>query len=153
MRPRLLTAGIVGTIVAAICCFTPALVVLFGAVGLSAWLGWIDVVLLPLLVACVALVIYGAPFGLHIVMLLPIGVILVAFVTGLGLILSTLNVFYRDFTHLIQLVVRVWLFLTPVVYAASAVPDRFRSFYRLNPLVGVFEGVRAVVIQGTAPEW
>jgi lipopolysaccharide transport system permease protein len=101
----------------------------------------------------VALIIYGAPFGFHLVLLVPIGVILVAFVAGLGLLLSTLNVFYRDFTHLIQLVVRVWLFLTPVVYAASAVPERFRPFYQLNPLVGIFEGVRAVVIHGSPPDW
>ncbi len=46
---RLLATGIIGTIVAAICCFTPALVVLLGAVGLSAWLGWLDFVLLPAL--------------------------------------------------------------------------------------------------------
>ncbi len=44
---KLLATGIVGTIIAAICCFTPALVILLGAVGLSAWLGWLDYVLLP----------------------------------------------------------------------------------------------------------
>lgn len=46
---RLLGTGIAGTAIAAICCFTPALVILLGAVGLSAWLAWLDVVLLPLL--------------------------------------------------------------------------------------------------------
>lgn len=45
----LLEAGIVGTIVAAFCRFTPVLVIVFGALGLSAWLGWIDYVLLPAL--------------------------------------------------------------------------------------------------------
>ena len=45
----LLTTGIVGTVVAALCCFTPLLVVALGAVGLSAWLGWLDYVLLPAL--------------------------------------------------------------------------------------------------------
>ncbi|MBL27267.1 MAG: hypothetical protein CMM50_06935 [Rhodospirillaceae bacterium] len=45
----LLEAGIIGTIVAAICCFTPVLVIVFGALGLSAWLGWIDYLLLPAL--------------------------------------------------------------------------------------------------------
>lgn len=45
----ILTIGVVGTIVAAICCFTPALVVGLGVVGLSAWLGWIDDLLMPLL--------------------------------------------------------------------------------------------------------
>lgn len=45
----LLRTGIVGSVVAAICCFTPALVLLLGAVGLSAWLGWLDYVLFPAL--------------------------------------------------------------------------------------------------------
>tara|TARA_R110002110_G_scaffold8785_3_gene43818 strand:+ start:58 stop:264 length:207 start_codon:yes stop_codon:yes gene_type:complete len=53
----LLKLGLVGTVVAAICCFTPALVVLLGAVGLSAWLGWLDIVLLPVL--AIFLVITG----------------------------------------------------------------------------------------------
>jgi mercuric ion transport protein len=45
----LLKVGIVGTIIAAVCCFTPFLVIVLGAVGLSAWLGWLDIVLLPAL--------------------------------------------------------------------------------------------------------
>ena len=45
----LLKIGIAGTILAAICCFTPALVLLLGAIGLTALLGWLDVVLLPTL--------------------------------------------------------------------------------------------------------
>src|SRR3546814_7303546 len=47
---KLLGIGIVGSVVAALCCFTPILVVLLGAVGLSAMLGWLDYVLLPSLV-------------------------------------------------------------------------------------------------------
>ena len=60
MRPKLLTTGIVGTAIAALCCFTPALVILLGAVGLSAMLAWLDYVLLPLLVICIGLVVYAA---------------------------------------------------------------------------------------------
>ena len=55
----ILTTGIVGAVVAAICCFTPALVLLLGAVGLSAWLGWLDHVLLPALIIFVGLIAYG----------------------------------------------------------------------------------------------
>ena len=51
--------GIVGSTIAAICCFTPALVVLFGALGLSAWLGWIDYVLFPILVLFLGVTAYG----------------------------------------------------------------------------------------------
>ena len=51
--------GIIGTVVAALCCFTPVLVILFGAIGLSAWLGWIDYVLFPALGIFVLLTIYA----------------------------------------------------------------------------------------------
>lgn len=48
-RPNLLKIGIAGSIVTAVCCFTPVLVFGLGALGLGAWLGWIDYVLLPML--------------------------------------------------------------------------------------------------------
>ncbi len=57
MKDRFLQIGIIGTIVAAICCFTPVLVVLLGAVGLSALIDYLDIVLLPTL--AIFLVITG----------------------------------------------------------------------------------------------
>ncbi len=56
---KMLSCGIAGTVIAAICCFTPALVLLLGAVGLSAWLGWLDFVLLPALAIFAGLTIYA----------------------------------------------------------------------------------------------
>lgn len=53
----LLRTGIIGTVVTIICCFTPALVVLLGAAGLSIWLGWLDYILFPLLLLFVAVTI------------------------------------------------------------------------------------------------
>ena len=55
----LLKAGIAGTIIAALCCFTPILVVLFGVVGLSALVGYLDVVLFPALFFFILLTIYA----------------------------------------------------------------------------------------------
>lgn len=55
----ILKTGIIGSVVAAICCFTPALVVLVSAVGLSAIIGWLDYVLFPALAAFLALTAYG----------------------------------------------------------------------------------------------
>ncbi len=52
-------AGIVGSVIAAICCFTPALVILLGAVGLSTWSGRLDDVLLPALALFLGLAAYG----------------------------------------------------------------------------------------------
>lgn len=56
---KLLGFGLGGTAVTAVCCFTPALVILLGGFGLSAWLAWLDYVLLPLLVAFIALTAYA----------------------------------------------------------------------------------------------
>jgi mercuric ion transport protein len=61
MNPRkLLGIGLGGTILAAICCFTPALVILLGALGLSSWLGWLDFVLLPSLTIFLGITAYAA---------------------------------------------------------------------------------------------
>lgn len=55
----ILKTGIAGSVIAAICCFTPTLVILLGAVGLSAWLGWLDYVLLPTLAIFLGITVYG----------------------------------------------------------------------------------------------
>lgn len=55
---RLLATGLVGTAIAALCCFTPVLAVLLGVVGLSAVLGWLDYVLFPALAFFIGLTIY-----------------------------------------------------------------------------------------------
>lgn len=56
---KLFKIGIIGTIIAALCCFTPVLVVLLGAVGLSAIVGYLDIVLLPALVIFIGITIYA----------------------------------------------------------------------------------------------
>lgn len=56
---RLLGVGIGGSVVTAICCFTPALAILLGALGLAAWLAWLDYVLVPLLLVFLGLTGYA----------------------------------------------------------------------------------------------
>ncbi len=56
---KLLCTGATGSVITGICCFTPALVVLFGALGVSAWLGWIDYVLFPLLAIFILITVYA----------------------------------------------------------------------------------------------
>ncbi len=70
--------------------------------------------------------------------------VLMATLTALavGLWLSALNVEYRDVRYLITFLTQVWMYLTPVIYPLSLVPERFRLIYSLNPMVGVVEGFR-----------
>ncbi len=59
MNKKLLATGLIGTVIAALCCFTPILVIPLGAVGLSAIVGWLDYILLPALGIFVAITIYA----------------------------------------------------------------------------------------------
>lgn len=55
----LLRTGLIGTVIAALCCFTPILVILFGVVGLSALVGWLDFVLFPALAVFAGITVYA----------------------------------------------------------------------------------------------
>lgn len=56
---KLMVTGIIGTAVTALCCFTTVLVIVFGMIGISAWLGWIDYVLFPALFFFIGLTVYA----------------------------------------------------------------------------------------------
>jgi len=70
--------------------------------------------------------------------------LLLAIVTalGVGLWLSALNVLYRDINYILPFLTQFWLFITPVAYPASMIPERWQLIYALNPMTGVVEGFR-----------
>jgi len=70
---------------------------------------------------------------------------------GLGLIGASLNVFYRDIKHMIGLGMQLWFYATPIIYPPTLVPEAWRSLYHLNPMVGVIESYRAVLLRGQLP--
>lgn len=61
---------------------------------------------------------------------------------GVSLWFSALNVEYRDVRYTIPFLIQLWLFITPVVYSSTLVPEKWRLVYGLNPMVGVIEGFR-----------
>jgi lipopolysaccharide transport system permease protein len=91
----------------------------------------------------IALMIYYGIAPTPAVALLP-GFLLLAVVTalGFGLWLSALNVRYRDVQYLVPFLVQIWMYLTPVVYGTTLIPERFRFLLALNPMTGVVEGFR-----------
>jgi lipopolysaccharide transport system permease protein len=68
---------------------------------------------------------------------------------GVGLWVAPAAVHYRDVTNIVQYGVRFWMYATPVVYASSVVPERFKPFYYLNPMTHAIEGFRWALL-GTA---
>jgi lipopolysaccharide transport system permease protein len=85
------------------------------------------------------------------VMLLPLFIILAIITSlGAGFWLSALTVEYRDFRFVIPFLTQIWMFITPVVYPSSLLPEPWRTLYGLNPMAGVVEGFRWALL-GTSP--
>jgi lipopolysaccharide transport system permease protein len=112
--------------------------------------------LLDFAIAFVVLLGLAAKYGVtptaHMVWI-PL-LVLLALVTalGVGLWFAALNVLYRDIQYVVPFLVQVWLYATPIVYPSSLVPERWRTLYAINPMVGVVEGFRwALLGTGTAP--
>lgn len=77
----------------------------------------------------------------------PILLVAVVFIAlGVGTLLSALTVSYRDFTHLTPFLVQVWMYVTPVVFPISLVPQRWQWLLYLNPMTGLVEGFRAAFL-------
>jgi len=79
--------------------------------------------------------------------------ILLAFAAamGLGLWLSALNVEYRDFRYIVPFVVQFGLYISPVGFSSSVIPEKWRLIYSLNPMVGVIDGFRWSILRGESP--
>jgi lipopolysaccharide transport system permease protein len=86
-------------------------------------------------------------------LLLPLFLALAIFTAlGVGLWLSALNAIYRDVRYVVPFLVQFWMFASPVAYASSLVPERWRWLYGLNPMAGVIEGFRwALTGRGDPP--
>ena len=96
---------------------------------------------------------YGVGLTVYALYAIPILILLTALATAFSLFLSAMQVRFRDIGVAMPLLLQLWMFTTPVVYPLSAVPQRFRGLYALNPLVGVIENFRRVVLQGVEPDF
>jgi lipopolysaccharide transport system permease protein len=70
---------------------------------------------------------------------------------GAGLWVAALNVKYRDFRYIVPFVVQFGLYVSPVGFSSTIVPEQWRLLYSLNPMVGVIDGFRWAILGGNAP--
>jgi lipopolysaccharide transport system permease protein len=101
-----------------------------------------------------AMMIYhNVALTLNALYVVPIMLVLTCFATATALCFSATQVRFRDIGVAMPLILQLWMFATPVVYPLSAVPVRFRALYQLNPMVGVIENFRRVLLQGASPDF
>lgn len=83
---------------------------------------------------------------LPIILIIQLGLI-----AGLGLILSAANVFYRDASSVLALGIQLWFYASPIIYPVTMVPENLRPLYNLNPMAGILESYRAVLLYQSFP--
>lgn len=97
---------------------------------------------LGLVLLCVLAPIWGLPIGWGLLFVPLCVLILCAVALGIGSAAAALSVFYRDVAHITPLVVQLLMYGSPVGYAVSAVPERYRVWYMLNPLAAPIDYLR-----------
>jgi len=82
-----------------------------------------------------------------LIFIVPVLVVLMMLTaSGVGMLLAALNAKYRDIKFTIPFLIQLWLFASPVVYPASMIPEKYRLFYAINPMVGIIEGFRSAIL-------
>lgn len=98
-------------------------------------------------------VVFRMPVFSPWLVFLPVVVLVqILLVAGLGLACAAGNVFVRDVRSFLLLATQVWFYASPVIYPVAAVPAWAQRYYVLNPMVGIIEGYRAVLVYGRAPD-
>ena len=80
-------------------------------------------------------------------------VINVALALGLGLVLGVLNVFMRDIGQIVPVILQFLFWLTPIAYMADIIPDRYREWMILNPLIPIITGYQDALLFNRSPDW
>lgn len=129
----------------------------------STVMAWLISFFIEMAVLCVAFLFFGHVVIQWIPVLLVIAIIQTVFVMGYALILSALNVYFRDVQHLIGIFLQIWFYMTPIVYVmVDYIPEKssvlgvdipVRALYETNPMVHVVTAYRNVLYDGRFPGW
>ena len=77
---------------------------------------------------------------------------LIIFTMGTTFLFATANVYYRDVSHIVQILLQVWFYVTPILYDIKIFPEKWRWLFKLNPLIFALNGCRLAVYYGQLPQ-
>ena len=106
-----------------------------------------------LIVLLVCLLTFGHDISWNILWLPIILLPFLLLIIGLSWLLTSVGVFIRDVGQVVGMALTVLLFMSPIFYPLSALPDNIRNYLFLNPLTFIVEQIRAVVLLGQSPNW
>lgn len=120
--------------------------------GATVGAGTVDL-LVSFLLLFLIMMVYGLPFTWRLIMLPFLIFLTILLSLGVGILLSALNVKYRDIRHTVPFLLQFWMFVSPVIYPTSLIPDKWRWIFLLNPLTGIIESFRAVLFSKVPIDW
>lgn len=94
---------------------------------------------------------YDVPLHWTALWVVPLLLVQLLFTFAVILVTSSAHVHFRDIGHAVPLLLQLWMFATPIAYPLATVPERLRPFYDLNPMVGVIDSYRRVLLHGQPP--
>lgn len=127
--------------------YFPRLLVPTAAVGAA-----LADILIAALMLLVIMPLYGVGLHVSLIMMIPLIVLTALTAAAIGIWTAALNVKYRDIRYALPFALQIMMFLTPVIYPVSLLPERWRWVLSLNPLSGIIEGFRDAIF-GRAFDW
>src|SRR3954451_10471493 len=112
--------------------------------------------LLDFFIACLLLIpmlcYYRIGLSWSLLMLAPLILLSTLLALAVGMLMSAMNVRYRDVRYALPFLIQLWLFVSPVIYPSSIIPQRWKWLFALNPMSGIIEGFRAALL-GRTFDW
>ncbi|NPA93244.1 MAG: ABC transporter permease [Chloroflexi bacterium] len=122
-------------------------------IPIASLLGGVVDFAIAFLVLLAMMAYYGIRPTPHVWALIPFLLLTLTTALGVGLWLSALNVLYRDVGYTLPFLTQAWMFITPIAYSSTLVPEKWRLVYALNPMAGVVNGFRwALLDTPTGPD-
>lgn len=107
--------------------------------------------MITLSILFIGIIFARIPLGLPVLFLIIITPLLLIFTIGLGLIVASINVIYRDIQHFTEIIFMAWFYITPVVYSADMIPEGLSAIIYINPVTVYIESIRCVVLYNQFP--
>ena len=95
---------------------------------------------------------YHVPLGIHTLMVLPLVLLTILSALGVGVFVSALNTEYRDFRYALPFLVQIWMYVTPVIYPVTIIPERWQWVMAVNPMAGIVDAYRSAIL-GKPFDW
>src|SRR3989338_561734 len=99
------------------------------------------------------LVLYKIGISFNVLWIIPILLLEVLLISAFALIFSSLNVYFKDVSAFLPLLMTAWLFATPIIYSIEKIPQQYQKILFLNPMTGIVEGIKSSLLLKSPPDF